>query len=100
MAKSARRQRARKGTGSITPRGEPFGHVGAADLDWAASVYSAPDPHLDHMPTARDGPLPALAADVEGVDGLDEHVPFVDELEHGKDAQPGDPEQRHRRRRA
>jgi hypothetical protein len=52
------------------------------------------------MPTARDGPLPALAADVPGVDGLDEHVPFVDELEHAKDAQPGDPEQRHRRRRA
>jgi hypothetical protein len=55
-------------------------------------------PDLDHVPAARDGPLPALAAAVEGADGLDEHVPFVDELEHGKDAQPGDPEQRHRRR--
>jgi hypothetical protein len=38
--------------------------------------------------------LPLMAAEK-----LDErvHVPFVDELEHGKHAQPGDPEQRHRR---
>jgi hypothetical protein len=50
------------------------------------------------VPAARDGPLPALAAGVAVVDGLDVDVSFVDELEHGKDAQPGDPEQRHRRR--
>jgi hypothetical protein len=49
------------------------------------------------MTAARDGPLPALPAGVPLPDGLDEHVPFVDELEHRKHAQPGDPEQRHRR---
>ena len=54
---------------------------------------------LGNVPATRHRPLPALAADVVVADGLDEHVPLIDELEHLKDAQPGDPEQRHRRRR-
>jgi hypothetical protein len=48
---------------------------------------------------ARHGPLPAHPAGVEVADGLDQHVPLVDELEHAQHPQPGDPEQRHRRRR-
>jgi hypothetical protein len=43
------------------------------------------------VPAAGLCPLPALAAGVAVEDGLDVDVPFVDELEHGKDAQPGDP---------
>jgi hypothetical protein len=54
---------------------------------------------LDDVPAARDSPLPALPAGIEVADGLDEHVPLIEELEHAKHAQPGDPEQRHRRRR-
>lgn len=53
---------------------------------------------LGDVPPTRDGPLPALDAGVEVSDGLDEHVPLIDELEHAEHAQPGDPEQRHRRR--
>ena len=56
-------------------------------------------PDLDDVPAARDGPLPAAAAGVAVADGLDEHVPLIDELEHAEHPQPGDPEQRHRRRR-
>jgi hypothetical protein len=47
------------------------------------------------LETAGDAP-PRQPAGVVVADGLDEHVPLVDELEHGKDAQPDDPEQRHR----
>ena len=55
-------------------------------------------PDLDGVTAARDSQLAAFTAGVEVADGLDEHVPLIDELEHGKNAQPGDPEQRHRRR--